>query len=135
MDIPRQDMAGWMIRIHQYYLGPVHDRMKQELLKSHHIHCDESPFTMPGHGKEYMWVCHSPGGNGGVPIYLYEYPGTRGTDALRKMLEGYQGTLVTDGYQAYHTMANEHPDDLKVAGCWAHYPRSIVIPEASLHVA
>ena len=123
VDIPRQDMAGWMIRIHQYYLGPVHDTMKQELLKSHYIHCDESPFTMPEHGKEYMWVCHSPGGNGGAPIYLYEYLGTRGTDALRKMLEGYQGTLVTDGYQAYHTMANEHPDDLKVAGCWAHARR------------
>ena len=123
VDIPRQDMAGWMIRIHQYYLGPVHDKMKQELLKSHHIHCDESPFTMPEHGKEYMWVCHSPGGNGRAPVYLYEYPGTRGTDALRELLEGYKGTLVTDGYQVYHTMANEHPDDLKVAGCWVHARR------------
>lgn len=50
-----------------------------------------------------------------MPVYLYEYPGTRGTDALRELL----GTLVTDGYQVYHTMADEHPDDLKVAGCWA----------------
>lgn len=123
VNIPRQDMAGWMIRIHQYYLGQVHEMMKQELLKSHHIHCDESPFTMPGHGREYMWVYHSPGGNGGPPIYLYEYPGTRGVDALREFLKGYKGTLVTDGYQAYHTMANEHPDDLKVAGCWVHARR------------
>lgn len=123
VSIPRQDMAGWMIRIHEYYLGPVHDRMKKELLKSRHLHCDESPFTMPEHGKEYMWVCHSPGGGGGVPVYLYEYPGTRGTDALRELLEGYQGTLVTDGYQVYHTMADEHPDGLKAAGCWAHARR------------
>lgn len=123
VDIPRQDMAGWMIRIHQYYLGPVHERMKQELLKNRLIHCDESPFTMPEHGKEYMWVFHSPGKSGGASVYLYEYLGSRGTDALRGFLEGYQGTLVTDGYQVYHTMADEHPDDLKVAGCWAHARR------------
>jgi len=35
--------------------------------------------------------------------------------------------LVTDGYESYHTLAKRRPDDLKVAGCWAHYPRSIVI--------
>ncbi|WP_166432646.1 IS66 family transposase [Lacrimispora amygdalina] len=35
-DIPRQDMAGWMFHIFQYYLGPVTGMMKAEL-----IHCDE----------------------------------------------------------------------------------------------
>lgn len=123
VDIPRQDMAGWMIRIHRYYLSQVHGMMKQELLKSHHIHCDETPFKMPERSKQYMWVYHSPGGNGGPPIYLYEYLGARNTDVLRTYLKGYKGVLVTDGYQVYHTVANEHPDDLKVAGCWIHARR------------
>ena len=62
VNIPRQDMAGWMIRLSEYYLGPVHEMMKSEILKSQYVHCDETPFIMPEHAKEYMWVFHSPAG-------------------------------------------------------------------------
>lgn len=30
---------------------------------------------------------------------------------------------MTDGYQVYHTLAEEQPDKLKVAGCWVHAKR------------
>lgn len=30
---------------------------------------------------------------------------------------------MTDGYQAYHKLANDHPDQFTVAGCWAHAKR------------
>ncbi len=123
VNIPRQDMASWMIRINRYYLGPIHDMFKKELLKSHHIHCDETPFTMPEHGKQYMWVYHSTGGDDNHPVFLYEYPGTRGAAAPDAYLKEYQGILVTDGYESYHTLARRRPDDLKVAGCWAHAKR------------
>lgn len=123
VNIPRQDMAGWLIRIYQYYLGPVRDMMKAEIMKSHHIHCDETPFVMPEKSKQYMWVYHSPGSSEKPPVFLYEYPGTRGTAAPREFLKGYKGTLVTDGYQVYHTLAKERSDDLKVAGCWSHARR------------
>ena len=52
INIPRQDIAGWLIHIYQYYLGPVRDMMKAEIMKS----SSEKP-----------------------PVFLYEYPGTRGT--------------------------------------------------------
>ena len=42
---------------------------------------------------------------------------------MREFLKGYKGILVTDGYQVYHTVAKEKPDELKVAGCWAHARR------------
>lgn len=121
--IPRQDMAGWMIRLNSYYLKPIHDAFKEELFKSHHLHCDESPFIMPEHGKQYMWVYHSPGDTDTHPVYLYEYPGTRGSSAPDEYLKDYKGFLVTDGYESYHTLAKKRPDDLKVAGCWAHARR------------
>ena len=123
VNIPRQDMAGWMIRINELYLPPVRALMKKHLMKAHHLHCDESPFTMPEHGKQYMWVYHTAGVNGSPPIFLYEYPGTRGASAPDKFLKGYKGTLVTDGYESYHTLARRHPDELKVAGCWVHAKR------------
>ena len=80
--IPRQDMAGWMIRLADYYQEPVHKMMKAELLQSHHVHCDETPFIMPEHSKEYMWVFHSPEGPASPPIFLYEYLGGRKGQAL-----------------------------------------------------
>lgn len=123
VNIPRQDMASWMIRIFRYYLGPVHDMFKKELFLSHHLHCDETPFKMPEHGKQYMWVYHSPGDSNSHPVFLYEYPGTRGASAPNEFLKGYSGTLVTDGYSAYHSLAKQRPDDLTVAGCWAHTKR------------
>ena len=53
VNIPRQDMAGWMIRLNAYYLKQIHARMKEEIMRSHHVHCDETPFIMPKDGKEY----------------------------------------------------------------------------------
>ncbi len=122
VNIPRQDMAGWMIRLCEYYLGPVHDMMKEEILKSHYVHCDETPFIMPEHAKEYMWVFHSPGGADMHPVFLYEYLGGRNGRVLEEYLKGYRGTLITDGYQPYHTLMKKD-DEIKVAGCWAHCRR------------
>lgn len=122
VNIPRQDMAGWMIRLNEYYLGPVHDMMKLEILNSHHVHCDETPFVMPEHNKEYMWVFHSPGGKDTHPLFLYEYLGARNGAVIQEYLKGYKGTLITDGYQPYHTLM-KNSDEIKVAGCWAHARR------------
>ena len=122
VNIPRQDMAGWMIRLYEYYLQPVHDRMKEEILKSHYVHCDETPFLMPEHKKEYMWVFHSPGGKDTHPLFLYEYLGGRNGTVIRDYLQCYQGTLITDGYQPYHSIMKER-NNIRVAGCWAHARR------------
>ena len=68
VNISRQNMAGWMISLAEYYLEPIHEKMKEYILDSGYIHCDETPFTMPEHNKEYMWVFHSPGGKDNYPV-------------------------------------------------------------------
>ena len=40
-------------------------------------------------------------------------------------LKDFSGWLHADGYQGYHKL----PENIRVVGRWAHYPRSIVIPE------
>ncbi len=130
INISRQVMAGWMIRLNDYYLDPVHKMMMSELKKSLLIHCDESPFTMSGEknasdpkSKDYMWVYHSPGIGDSKKIYLYEYDnGSRAAAVIENYLKGYKGTLVTDGYASYHTLDRKN-DDIKVAGCWVHNKR------------
>ena len=129
--ISRQVMAGWMIKLYQYYLEPVHRMMKSELFRSGIIHCDESPFKMTGEkeegdpkSKDYMWVYHSPGKGDCHPVYLYEYDnGSRAGYVIGDYLKGYTGILVTDGYQSYHTLQKDRADEIKVAGCWAHARR------------
>ena len=127
-NITRQNMAGWMILIHDRYLRPMGKEFRRQLLKSRLIHCDETPFKMPDNGrgansKDYMWVYHTCERYGSPPIFIYDYQPTRKAENPRNFLEGYEGILMTDGYQVYHTLAEEVPDKLKVAGCWAHAKR------------
>ena len=126
--ISRQVLAGWMIKLSERYFSLLYDRMHEELLKSRLIHCDETPFKVirDGRGssaKSYMWVYHTHPDYEGRNIYLYDYTPTRAADNPRKFLKGYRGILMTDGYQVYHTLEKEHPEELTVAGCWAHAKR------------
>lgn len=127
-NISRQNMAGWMIYVYDRYLRPLEREFRRELLKSRLIHCDETPFRMPDNGrgpnsKDYMWVYHTCERYGSPSIFIYDYQPTRKAENPRNFLDGYKGILMTDGYQAYHTLAGERPDELKVAGCWAHAKR------------
>ena len=114
-NITRQNMAGWMILIHDRYLRPMGKEFHRQLLKSRLIHCDETPFKMPGNGrgansKDYMWVYHTCERYGSPPIFIYDYQPTRKAENPRNFLDGYEGILMTDGYQVYHTLAQEMPD-------------------------
>ena len=128
MNLSRQTLANWMISMSDRYLELIYRRMHQEILKSKLIHCDETPFKLvvpekTSNSKAYMWVYHTMETYGSPPIFIYEYQDGRSSDMPRNFLKNYVGTLVTDGYQVYHKIAQERPDELKVAGCWAHCKR------------
>ncbi len=128
-NLSRQDMAGWMIKLADRYLVYLYRAMKQKLLDTKLVHCDETPFTVikDGRGpgtKSYMWVYHTSERYGSPPIYIYQYDhGSRSTSVPREFLADFKGVLLTDGFQVYHKLAKERVDDLKVAGCWAHAKR------------
>lgn len=127
VNISRQVMAGWMITITDRYLRPVYRELHRKLLTSELIHSDETPFTLIHHGdspqKSYMWVMHTGPAYGCPPIYVYHYKGGRSQDIPREFFREFKGYLMTDGYSAYHAISRERPDELKVAGCWAHARR------------
>lgn len=128
VNLSRQTMAGWMIKLSERYVEMVYNAMKKKLLQSNLIHCDETPFKLVSDGRgsnsrNYMWVYHTYDTYGAPPIYIYEYQPTRNADVPRKFLKDFKGILVTDGYQVYHKIAQERPDELCVAGCWAHSKR------------
>ena len=126
--ISRQVLAGWMIRLTDRYLEPVYRCMKHKMMDSRLIHCDESPFIVVERKKDeglknYMWVYHTHQKYGSPPIFIYDHHKGRDSSIPREFLKDFKGILVTDGYQVYHEIATERPDELIVAGCWEHAKR------------
>ena len=128
VNISRQVMANWIIRTSERYLSLVYDKMKEELLKSPVTHADETPVIVNKDGREgthknYMWVYRSGERCESNPVIIYDYRKERKAEHPREFLKDYKGTLICDGYQVYHSLSAERPDELKVAGCWTHAKR------------
>lgn len=125
--ITRQNMAGWIIKCTERYLSLLYDRMKAELLDHSVVHADETPLLVSKDGraagsKSYMWVYRS-NVLDDRPVVVYEYQKTRKADHPKEFLKGFEGTLVTDGYEVYHKLARERTGEISVAGCWVHLKR------------
>lgn len=137
--ITRQNMANWMIRLGEEYLGTMYDHLHKLLYDHHVIQADETHVLVnkdgrPAGSQSYMWVYRSGFMYRDRQIILYEYQKTRNASHPREFLRDYTGICVTDGYQVYHTLEKER-EDLKIAGCWVHCRRRFndaleVIPKA-----
>jgi len=127
LDISRKNMANWMIRLAEEYLGILYDYLHEKLYDYHVIQADETPVIVNRDGREagaksYMWVYRSGYMYTDKQIVLYEYQRTRNASHPRTFLKDYSGVCVTDGYQVYHTVEKEL-EDLTIAGCWVHARR------------
>ena len=127
LQITRQNMANWCIRLGEEYLSVLYDYLHKELYSYHIIQADETPVLVNHDGrkagsKSWMWVYRSGHLYQNRQIVLYEYQQTRNTSHPRKFLKGYDGICVTDGYQVYHTIEKEL-EELTIAGCWVHCRR------------
>lgn len=127
LTIDRRNMANWMIRLAEEYLGVLYDRLHEKLYDFHVIQADETPVLVKRDGrdagaKSYMWVYRSGFMNKEQQIILYDYQKTRSGEHPRKFIKDYKGICVTDGYQVYPTV-EKRMDDLTIAGCWVHCRR------------
>lgn len=88
------------------------------------VQMDETPLQVlnePGRraqSKSYMWVMH--GGPPGQHSVVYHYDPGRGQAVVKRLLEGYQGYLQSDGWHAYEAV---HSEDIIGVACWAHVRR------------
>ena len=127
LQITRQNMANWCIRLAEEYLSILYDYLHKELYSYHVIQADETPVLVNHDGrkagsKSWMWVYRSGHLYQKRQIVLYEYQQTRNASHPREFLKGYDGICVTDGYQVYHTLEKEL-EELTIAGCWVHCRR------------
>ena len=127
LQITRQNMANWCIRLAEEYLSILYDYLHKELYFYHVIQADETPVLVNHDGrkagsKSWMLVYRSGQLYQQRQIVLYEYQQTRNASHPREFLKGYDGICVTDGYQVYHTLEKEL-EELTIAGCWVHCRR------------
>ena len=127
LQITRQNMANWCIRLAEEYLSILYDQLHKELYFYHVIQADETPVLVNHDGrkagsKSWIWVYRSGHLYQKRQIVLYEYQQTRNASHPREFLKGYDGICVTDGYQVYHTLEKEL-EELTIAGCWVHCRR------------
>lgn len=121
-------LSNWVINSADTYFTHLYNRMHVCLDDSKVIHADETSCDVmridgTKSGKETrMWVYRNRPLRGMPPIVMFDWQPSRKPEHPREFLKDFSGTIVTDGYQVYHQIADER-DDLKVAGCWVHARR------------
>jgi transposase len=125
--VERASMCNWAIQAAKG-CGRLMELMAKQLTAGPLLACDETPLQVlnePGRDnttKSYMFAMR--GGPPEKPIILFKYRETRGVDFLKEYLRDYRGTLLTDGYPAYDSLAIAL--GLTHAGCNDHSRREFV---------
>jgi transposase len=123
-DINRATLASWMIRCGQL-IQPLINLLEEPLLHYPVLQMDETTVQVlkePGRAAEspsYLWVRR--GGPPDQPVVLFHYAPSRSQQVANQLLQGYQGTVQTDGYTAYAAVCAKN--GLRHAGCFAHARR------------
>jgi len=125
--IPRQTLARWIIQCSEYF-QPLINLMRDRLLESPVIHCDETrvqvlkePDRDPT-SQSWMWVQVS--GPPDRKVVLFDYTSSRAQDVPLRLLESYRGYVMTDDYAGYNALALQ-PSVERLA-CMAHARRKFV---------
>ncbi|GMR16718.1 MAG: IS66 family transposase [Gammaproteobacteria bacterium] len=122
--IPRATLANWMIQSGTL-IQPVINLLRDRLLSYDILHMDETTVQVldepnkKAQSKSYLWVQR--GGPPDKPVILFDYDAGRGQSVPLRLLEGFKGTIQTDGYAGYNAVVNQN--NLMHLGCWAHARR------------
>lgn len=107
------------------HLAPLSPRLLDQVLLEPVVHADETRWRkMAGRGERgskwwFDWTICSKRG-----VYHHIAP-SRGGHVARQLLEGYQGTVMSDGYSVYVSLARDGPG-IKHASCWSHARRKYI---------
>jgi transposase len=111
------------------HLQPAYERLHDYVLQHAVLGADETPWRLLGHnGKAskrwYAWALCA------RDAVIYRIDETRSADAGRAIIRGFSGTLVCDGYTAYHALQKQGAS-FRIAHCWAHVRRKFIEAEDS----
>jgi transposase len=125
--VPRQTLARWVIGA-AGVLQPLHNLIRDELFNASVIHMDETVVQVLKErdrsptSQSYMWV--QTGGPPERPVVVFDYDPSRSGTVPVRLLEGYRGYLMTDGYDGYNALAKA--EGIEHLACLAHARRRFV---------
>lgn len=126
LDVDSQTLWDQIEALAQH-LVPAYDKLRQHILGADVVGADETWWRLMG-GKAkstkrwWAWSLTNP------DAVWHGIDSSRSAKTAAKYLEGFNGTLMVDGYKAYDTMA-KHESGIRLAHCWAHARRKFVEAE------
>jgi transposase len=105
-----------------YRLQPTYQAIRREVLSAPVIGADETQWPLMGSKEKsrwYAWVVASP------DAVFFDIQDSRSEASAEKVLDGYGGVLMADGYAVYDALSRGDPN-LVVANCWVHVRRKFV---------
>ena len=123
IDLKRGTLANWVIQASEIYLKPFSDAFLAELLRQSVIHADETVIQVnkePGRtatAESRIWA-YASSKRAEKQIRCFRYEESRKGACAEKVLKGYGGIVISDGYSGYNLL-----NKAIRAGCWAHARR------------
>jgi len=132
LDVTSQVLWG-QIEALAKHLAPTHEAIRRSVLESDVIGADETWWRMwgkenPGKKRWYNWALSCP-----HAVY-FEIAPARGAPVASKLLEGYCGIVMADGYGVYGSLAKSQPG-IRLCNCWAHVRRKFFAVQSAFPVA
>jgi hypothetical protein len=125
--VSRASLTSW-VRQAAELLEPIYDAQLASILSSAVLAMDETPIRAGRKAKGkmrtgYFWPVY-----GDQDEVAFPYASSRAKRHVEEILSDFEGTLVTDGYDAYERFV-ERRDRVVHALCWAHTRRGFVKAE------
>ncbi|MBR3494192.1 MAG: IS66 family transposase [Clostridia bacterium] len=126
VNLKRNTMANWVVLTAETYLKPFSDAFLAELLRQAVIHADETVLQVnkePGReatAESRIWA-YASSKRAARQIRCFRYEQSRKGACAEKVLGGYTGVVISDGYSGYNVLRKAVR-----AGCWAHARRKWV---------
>jgi transposase len=127
IEFSRQTLSESVLKVAEK-IEPLANHIKQQLMSSPLLFMDETrvqvlkePDKTP-QSNSYMWVQR--GGPPGKAVVQFHYDPGRSTATAARLLNGFTGTLMTDGYKPYREVAKGQ--GLNHLCCWAHSRRKFI---------
>ena len=116
------------------HLKPSHEALRDYVLENAVVGMDETPWPLLAKGASKKWWAWSLCRPDAV---YYEIAPTRSTAEVTKMLGGYTGVVMCDGYAAYPSFVKKRagPGTVVLANCWSHARRKFVAAQKNYPVA
>lgn len=122
VSLPASTINGWF-QSSCDLLRALYLRLQELVKESDYIQVDESTVPVVNNEKHktvkaYLWMVRSVM----KPLVYFHYDkGSRAQKVVVELLQGFQGAIQTDGYEAYSIY--EQKKGVLLLGCWAHARR------------